>query len=172
MARRPVGLLLLVLAVLAPWTAGDPAGAQAGRATPPEPPVVVDASGREVGPIVEILGPFTVVLLRADGRDATLVVFRDRLVSLLAAAYESPDCTGPPWARDFVQVPLVEPAAIGRLNELLVRNGDPETRTLTSEWNSFSTPPACQTPPAETRIVRPTRVLVDLNGFQPPFRLR
>ena len=182
MARRLSVLLVAGLVGLAaPGSGAPPAAAQAdtraGRAAPTATAVVVDALGTVVGPVVAMLAFFPAVRLRADGRDAVMIVLGDRLSSLLPADYESNDCTGPPWVREMLS-PLrasliFEVAAVGRLNELLIANGDPVTRTMNSRWDGFSTPPGCDPlVPAETEIVRPTRVLLDLDTFQPPFRLR
>ena len=180
MSRRMAGLLLL--AVLALMAAAVPGLAWAtepwgGRLDPPDHAVVVDAAGLEVGVVVTMAGPFPFVRLRADGRDALLSVLGDRLFSFFGkAVYESADCSGRPWLRSEAPLTIapliVEVAAVGRLNELLVASGDPETRAFSSSWNSFAEPPACDPEPLTSAIVLPTRVLTDLGVFTPPFRLR
>jgi hypothetical protein len=177
----------LVLVVLGGLLLGPGAGrvavadapGPAGRGGPrPDLVIVVDANGREVGVVFAITYLFPVTLLRADGRDAALGVYADRLVPYLARArYESGDCSGSPWIVTEdpigIAVPVAEPATIGRGNVLLVANGDPQARTFGSGWEQHSTPPAClPTPLSSPEIGRPTRVLLDLQQFTPPFRLR
>jgi hypothetical protein len=182
MTRVGAALLLAGMAGLGVgWPAPPPASAQpralAGRDAPIEiePAVVVDSLGRLVGQVVVLSGFTPLVRLPAGGTDVLMIAFGDRLAGLpFLAEYETPDCTGAPWLPALLQVPLMELAAVGRLTEVLVADGDAVTRTVQSTFNTFRDPPACDPiAPGEDRIVRPTRVLTVLGStFTPPFRMR
>jgi hypothetical protein len=143
---------------------------------------VVDAVGREIGPVIGLgLGFFPgmpIVRLRAGGHDAAIVVTGDQLLSFVdrPAEYETLNCTGPPLIQEpppGVATPLVENLPVGTVNELLAPVGGPVTRTLNSFWIATSAPPGCvPRASSETAVVRETTVLVDLDLFVPPFRLR
>jgi hypothetical protein len=145
------------------------------RVDPVEAPVVVDATGQVVGPVVGAheLG-FAMVRLRAGGFDAGVLVFHDRLVSPVGAQYESADCSGDPLIPIVpVQslVPLADLTAVGAAGEILVGVGEIRARVIASEWEPLESPPACEpVAPPETEVVRATAVLP--TAFVPPFRLR
>jgi hypothetical protein len=174
--RAGTPAVLLLLALLGPGTAiGEPLS---GRLAPLDGLVVVDAGGQVVGPLAgTVSGILAVVRLRLAGRDILLLVGTGRIGGFLRAGYESPDCTGPAYL-DFNLPPelatlFLELAALGPLNEVLVMENDEVTRTITSEWNGFSEPPACDLVAGPSPgTVRPTTSLGPVGTFTPPFRLR
>ena len=84
---RPASRLVLALVILAALGAGG-AGAEppAGRVEPGDGPVVVDAGGQVVGPLVSTLGglPITLVRLRLGSRDVLVTVTNGAVRGLLA----------------------------------------------------------------------------------------
>ena len=180
MNRSPacwLAILSVLAASLGPWVDRSEAAGPGGRAEPPGLPVIVDDDGQQVGVVFTLTRVLPLVRLRADGRDAALGVFANRLFAPFAdARYESPDCTGPPWIVELspggAATSVAELAAIGRPNVLLVANGDPESRTFGSFWNPSASPPVCGSISSTPTIARPTRVLLNLNQFRAPFRFR
>jgi hypothetical protein len=183
---RLAGFLLVAGASLGPGALGGPGAAAQGLRSPvsstreaPSAATVVDAAGREIGPVADISpdGSEVVAVLKAQNRTFLVRVIRDRILQLVGLAqFASADCTGPPH---LLEVPVgshltSELPAVSPLNELLVANGPPEPRIMASEWDALRSPPFCRNVGAagELRIVRPARVLLDLGTFSPPFQVR
>jgi hypothetical protein len=144
----------------------------------PDVPVVVDATGRVVGPVVGVSSPWLEVSLTAGGRVVSLTVTEDRfLAGSNQVRFESTDCSGPPLLLTFPPAPgvtrLEPPSGIGPDNVLFGESGGPEASvTVKSFWNQFLTPPGCAPLAPVLSTVVPAAPLLDLTTFTPPFSVR
>jgi hypothetical protein len=159
--------LLVLLAV--------PAGAQGpGSRRPPGSPVVVDAQGREVGAVLgtDLLLLVVTVGLRAGGQVSAVGVLRHQFVGGSGViGFEASDCTGERFLLEGPSAPFLEaPAAIGPGNVLHGATGEPEPRPIAALWDPAGTPACRPQPPAVTAVFRVV-TLLDLDTFQPPFRI-
>ena len=180
--RALLGLFVLATLLVSPAGPAESQppvpGPPAARVSPPPEPVVLDAENHVVGPLIGVLSPIllNMVRIQVGERNALVVAARERLGGA-PAQYESVDCSGPPFIQDLFPVaPVVELGAIGKDTELLITAGDPVTRVIQTEWVTLGLagPVGCQELQfgPEYRTVRPTSILIGLDAFSPPFRLR
>jgi hypothetical protein len=150
-----------------------PAAAQGGGERRPRPsPVVVDGAGRVVGAAAgnpSLL--HEAVAIRVGDVLAVVLVARDRfLVSTGLIGFETSDCLGTRWLIPPGSPGFFDPTAIGPGNVLHGATGDPVSRPIASLWNPGGSFGCVAQPPTPTEVFDVTDLL-DLDVFEPPFRL-
>jgi hypothetical protein len=168
-----VALALLLVGVGWP----DAAPAETGR-RPSGVPVVTDATGQVVGPLVGYQGPAALAVLDIGGPIVVLHVAADRFLGAGHAVYfESADCSGPVLLSAGFSVghdPLFPRSGIGPGQVLHVETGAaPVSRPVQSLWDQTLTPPDCD--PFGFSFdadVVPTSQGPDLGQYVGPFEVR
>jgi hypothetical protein len=179
----PQGVLTLLLAVAGLAVAAStppaaPAGEVAARAGVAETPVLVDADGQVVGPLlVHYNSPAGIVRIVRGDLDVPVQVRASSFLEAFArVGFESGDCTGPPWLVDLLPTtspPFFRAAGVGPASVLYVGEGPRATPTISSKWTIPPGDPAgCQPQAAAAQEALQAVEALDLSIFRPPFRIR
>jgi hypothetical protein len=141
-------------------------------------PMMVDATGRIIGPMVEapfVNDPVSArVLVTGNGLMAVVQVSRDAFRGQEPAAFESEDCTGPPFLKPiFLPGEQIVPSTTTLTADGYLYAVDdtlaPSRPALRSMWRfGFD---SCEPYVGPFGLHSPTRRVLDLTQFTPPFRL-
>jgi hypothetical protein len=167
----PVRLWALAVVLLVTAPTAEPAAA--GRVT--DDMAVLDATGKVVGPIVNVTAPPSASVLIEDSGDVFLLTLsRTRFLSGTSPVYfTDAACQSPPLLRfpPSATLDLAPRAGVGPGSALLVATGLPTPiPSLNAVWNTFADPPACQAIAEDSGVmVGTTSRLILEQLFPPPY---
>jgi hypothetical protein len=149
------------------------------RLPPSRPGQLVDATGRPVGRVIDLIESSRVqAVVGTGGRHIVVEADADTLrlpflFGQVQAVFEEPGCAGPAYIFTLVpaSLPLFDLVAVGPGDAVLAVDGPLVPKSIRSIFDLLGDP-ACLDQAATLLLVQPAARAFGLRDFQPPFTIR